>query len=87
MRGMKMKDKRILPQRRPYRDRFGEFLDGFKEYEKERLIKKAQDDFLDAYSLWLKTKELKNKLEAIRKGMKLEALDSKFSLQQLFPLR
>jgi hypothetical protein len=82
-----MKDGRILPQRRPYQDRFQEFLEGFKEYERKYLIEKAQDEFLDAFSKWLKTRSLKDKLEAIRKGMQLEALDSTFSLKTIFPLK
>lgn len=82
-----MKDGRILPQRSPYQDRFQEFLEGFKEYEKKYLIEKAQDEFLDAFSKWLKTRSLKDKLEAIRKGMQLENLDSSFSLKTIFPLK
>ena len=70
MRGMKMKERRILPQSMPSRDNFRDFLEGFKAYEKEILIKKSQDEFLDAYSKWLKTRSLKEKLAAIRKGMK-----------------
>lgn len=82
----KMRDWRTLPQSSPFKDRFEEFLKEFKEYEKLCLIKKAQDEFLDAYSRWLKSGELKDKLEAIRKGIGLEALDSSFHLKQIFPL-
>ncbi len=84
---MKMKDKRLLPKNSPSKDNFAEFLQGFLDYEKALLIKKAQDEFLDAYSNWLKTKILKDKLIAIRKGMQLEAVDREFSLQQIFPLK
>lgn len=82
-----MEDWRILPQSSPSKDRFEEFLKEFKEYDRQYSIRKAQDEFLDAYSCWLKTHDSKYKLEAIRKGMKLEALDPSFSLQQIFPLK
>ena len=79
-----MKDWRTAKQSR-FSDRFEEFLREFKEYERQYLIRKAQDEFLDAYSRWLKTKKLDDKLDAIRKAMKLEALDSNFALRQVFP--
>ncbi len=82
-----MKDGRILPQRSPYQDRFQEFLEGFKQYEKKYLIEKAQNEFLDAFSKWLKTRKLEDKLEAIKKGMQLEAIDATFSLKAIFPLK
>ena len=82
-----MKDGKILPQRSPYKDRFQEFLEEFKQYEKKYLIEKAQNEFLDAFSKWLKTRKLEDKLEAIRKGMQLEALDATFSLKAIFPLK
>ena len=84
---MKMKDRRILPQSMPSKDNFRDFLEGFQAYEKEILIRKAQDEFLDAYSRWLKTRALKEKLTAIRKGMKLESVDVQFSLKCIFPLK
>jgi len=84
---MKMKDKKILPQNRDSKRKFEEFLEGFKEYEREFLLENTQDEFLDAYSRWLKTRLLKDKLTAIRIGMKLEALGAEFSLKQIFPLR
>ena len=84
---MKMKDRKLLPQNRGPKGKFEEFLEGFKEYEKEYLLEDTQDEFLDAYSRWLKTKLLKDKLTAIRIGMKLEALDAEFSLKQIFPLK
>jgi hypothetical protein len=70
-----------------YKDRFQQFLVEFSEYEKEYLIRKKQDEFLDSYSRWIKTKSLKDKLTAIKKGIELEALDESFSLQKIFPLR
>jgi len=82
-----MKDKKILPQNRGPQGKFEEFLEGFKEYEREFLLESTQDEFLDAYSRWLKTGLLKDKLTAIRTGMKLETLDAGFSLKQIFPLK
>lgn len=79
-----MKDWRTAKQSR-FSDRFEEFLREFRKYEKQYLIRKAQDEFLDAYSRWLKTRNLNDKLDAIRKAMKLEALDSSFSLRRVFP--
>ena len=84
---MKMKDKKILSNNGNSNSKFKNFLEDFQEYEKDVLTHKAEDDFLDAYSVWLKTKSLKSKLEAIRKGMKFEALNPQFSLACIFPLK
>lgn len=82
-----MRDNRKLLRDQDNEDRFSQFLSAFLEYEREYMIKKKQDEFLDAYSKWIKTKSLKDKLNAIKKGMELEALDENFSLQKIFPLR
>jgi hypothetical protein len=82
-----MKDKKILPNNENSNSRFNEFLEDFQEYERDILAHKAEDDFLDAYSRWLKTRSLSSKLEAIRKGMKFEALNPDFSLACIFPLK
>ncbi|MDD5614135.1 MAG: hypothetical protein PHQ54_03575 [Candidatus Omnitrophica bacterium] len=82
-----MKDRKLLPNNENSEGKFEEFLEGFREYEKDILASKAQDAFLDAYSLWLKTKSLKDKLEAIKLGMRFEALNPAFSLANIFPLK
>ncbi|MDP8234588.1 MAG: hypothetical protein P9M06_07335 [Candidatus Saelkia tenebricola] len=82
-----MKDKKILPQSKEPKGEFEAFLKDFQEYESKFLIERAQNEFLDAYSRWLKSRLLADKLKAIRKGMKFEALSNEFSLQQIFPLK
>ncbi|MDP8216095.1 MAG: hypothetical protein P9L98_02075 [Candidatus Kaelpia imicola] len=78
-----MKDKKILSSSENSNSKFEEFLEDFQEYERD----KAENAFLDAYSRWLKTKALKDKLEAMKKGIKFEALNSQFSLAFIFPLK
>ncbi len=82
-----MKDKKTLSNKKNSSSRIEAFLEDFQEYERNTLTHKAEDDFLDAYSCWLKTKALKDKLEAIRKGMRFEAINPQFSLAFLFPLK
>ncbi|MDP8252984.1 MAG: hypothetical protein P9X27_01105 [Candidatus Kaelpia aquatica] len=82
-----MKDKKTLSGNENSNSKFEEFFEDFQEYERDILAHEAEDAFLDAFSRWLKTKALNDKLEAIRKGMKFEALDPQFSLALIFPLK
>jgi hypothetical protein len=66
------------------RDEFSEFLKGFREYERSFLVKEKQDLFLDIYSEWLKSKEEKAKLRAIRLALELQLLGEYIDINRLF---
>lgn len=66
------------------KERFKAFLKGFREYEKEKRIKKLRDKFLDAYSIWLKKSSRKNKLKVLNYAIKLDKIDKHFQISNLF---
>ncbi len=65
-------------------DKFNEFLREFREYEKSILIREKEDLFLDGYSLWLRSKEERDKLRVIKLALELELLGEYIDIKKIF---
>lgn len=77
--GWTMKEHDLLPTTRElFESRFARFVKDLAKYEREQLIRERQDEFLDAYSRWIKLKSTALKHRVLAIARQLEILDPSF---------